>query len=147
MEPRISIITLGVKDVDAARRFYVEGLGWKAALEVEGEVVFIQAGHGLLLGLWSRERMVDDAGLPDLAGMPGSALHAPMTLSHNVESAAAVDAVIAEAVAAGGVLVRPAAEQSWGGYAGYFADPDGFRWEIAWNPSLTVQEDGTVRFS
>lgn len=139
MEPRLSLLTLGVRDVAAARRFYVDGLGWAPAFDVPGEVVFLQVGPGILLSLWSGAALAAEAGTDAVDGS-----RAPMTLAHNVGSPAEVDAVLAEAVTAGGTLVSAGQSRDWGGYSGCFADPDGFRWEVAHNPGLTVAPDGTV---
>jgi uncharacterized protein len=128
MEPRISFVTLAVRDLAVARRFYVEGLGWAPELDVPGEVVMIRAGDHLVLSLWdeaSFESEVGRVGRGD--GVP------PFTLAHNVSTRDEVDAVLAEA-RVDGAEVRAAEERDWGGYTGYFADPDGVRWEIAWNP-------------
>ncbi|MFY0409526.1 VOC family protein [Solicola sp. PLA-1-18] len=128
MEQRLNYVTLAVADVGRSRAFYVDGLGWEPALEVPGEVLMIPLGAGLVLSLWSRDGFVDEVGEPS----PGLA---PLTLAHNVADEAGVDAAVADAVAAGGTLVGPAAHREWGGYTAYVADPDGFRWEIAHNPS------------
>ncbi|MEV5210176.1 VOC family protein [Micromonospora sp. NPDC053740] len=136
MEQRISLVTLGVADVARAKAFY-EQLGWQGQ-EVE-ETVFIQAG-GLALVLWGRDKLAEDAGIDD----PGSAGFGGMTLAQNVRSRAEVDEVIATATRAGATVTKPAAETFYGGYAGYFADPDGHLWEIAWNPGFTLAEDGTL---
>ncbi|MFF0118226.1 VOC family protein [Micromonospora arida] len=136
MEQRISLITLGVNDVARAKAFY-EQLGWQGQ-EVE-ETVFIQAG-GLALVLWGRDKLAADAGIND----PGSTGFGGMTLAQNVRSQAEVDEVIATATKAGATVTKPARETFYGGYAGYFADPDGHLWEIAWNPGFTLAEDGTL---
>src|SRR6478736_6852357 len=136
MQPRVDFISLGVRSVEASRRFYVTGLGWPVHREVPGEVLFLQINHGLILSLWDAGQMRDEAGTDSPAGVP------PITLSHNVGSAAAVDRVLGEAAAAGATIVAPAKTQPWGGYTGYFADPDGFRWEIAFNPTWTVDTAG-----
>ncbi|MEU8114102.1 VOC family protein [Micromonospora sp. NPDC048947] len=136
MEQRISLVTLGVADVSRAKAFY-EQLGWQGQ-EVE-ETVFIQAG-GLALVLWGRDKLAEDAGIDD----PGSAGFGGMTLAQNVRSRAEVDEVIATATRAGATVTKPAAETFYGGYAGYFADPDGHLWEIAWNPGFTLAEDGSL---
>lgn len=138
MQPRVDFISLGVRSVDAARAFYVSGLGWPVHREVPGEVVFIQVNHGLILSLWDAGQMQAEASVDSPAGVPC------ITLSHNVASAADVDRVMAEAGAAGATVVAPAKTQPWGGYTGYFADPDGFRWEIAFNPTWTVDDGGKV---
>ncbi len=139
MEQKAEIITLGVRDLDASRAFYVDGLGWEAALDVPGEVIFIQIGHGLLLSLWGIDDMVSEAG--DV----GFGDKAPtVAFGHLVESPEAVVETIDAAVAAGGELVTPATRRDWGGTSGNFADPDGYRWEVAWNPGFKVDEDGRV---
>ncbi|GAA4803376.1 VOC family protein [Nocardioides caeni] len=129
MDPRISFVTLAVADLDASRRFYVEGLGWRPELDVPGEVLMIRAGERLVLSLWDRDQFVAEVGgAVATGGIP------PITLAHNVATPAGVDAVLDEARAAGAAEVSSGTEREWGGYTGYFADPDGFRWEIAWNP-------------
>lgn len=129
MDPRISFITLAVPDVDEARRFYVDGLGWEAAFDGPGEVVMIKVGDKLVLSLWAEHGFEAEVG-PIRRG-DGIA---PVTLAHNVATTAEVDTVLAAAAAAGATVTAPAAERDWGGYSGYFADPAGFRWEIAYNP-------------
>ncbi|MFG1882777.1 VOC family protein [Micromonospora sp. NPDC049102] len=136
MEQRISLITLGVADVARAKAFY-EQLGWRGQ-EVEG-TVFIQAG-GLALVLWGRDKLAADAGIDD----PASDGFGGITLAQNVRSQAEVDEVIATATTAGATVTKPAQETFYGGYAGYFADPDGHLWEIAWNPGFTLAEDGSL---
>jgi uncharacterized protein len=135
VEQRVSLITLGVTDLDRARRFY-EALGWTGV--AEQDVVFFQAG-GLVVGLWDRASLAEDSGVDDPGGWGG------VTLAHNVRSREAVDAVIEEARAAGGTITRPGGETFWGGYSGVFADPDGHPWEVAHNPGWTLLEDGSVR--
>lgn len=132
MEQRISLITLGVTDVARAKAFYQQ-LGWQGQ-EVE-ETVFFQAG-GLAVVLWGRDKLAADAGIEELGTCA-------MTLAQNVRSRAEVDEVIAAATAAGATVTKPARETFYGGYAGYFADPDGHLWEIAWNPGFTLAEDGS----
>lgn len=135
----LSLVTLGVRDVERSRRFYVDGLGGRVVLALP-EVVFVQAGHGLLLSLWGVEDLRADTGAATLA----PAEQAPLALAHNVTSEDEVDRVLSRAVAAGGTLVRGAARASWGGLQAYLADPDGFRWEVAHNPGLRVHADGRV---
>ena len=137
MEQRVSLITLGVADLGRSLRFY-EGLGWRRGND-HVEVVFFQAG-GLVLGLFAWEALAADAGL----AAEGSGFRG-LSLAYNTRSRAEVDAVMAEAVAAGAALVKPAQETFWGGYAGYFADPDDHVWEVAWNPHWTLLEDGSIR--
>jgi predicted lactoylglutathione lyase len=130
MDQRISFVTLAVSDLDATRRFYLDGLGWEAALDVPGEVLMIQAGEHLVLSLWNVAEFEAEVG-PIVRGEGV----APLTLAHNVPTREEVDQVLAAARAAGADPVHDAQQRDWGGYTGYFADPDGFRWEIAWNPS------------
>jgi uncharacterized protein len=136
VEQQVSLITLGVADLAAARRFY-EALGWTCK-EVE-ETVFVQAG-GSAVVLWSREKLAADAGIEDT----GSDGFGGIALAQNVRSREEVDEVIAAAAAAGATITKPAAETFYGGYAAYFADPDGHLWEIAHNPAFTLTEDGSL---
>jgi len=129
VDPRISFVTLAVADLDATRRFYLDGLGWTAELDVPGEVLMIRTGEHLVLSLWAEPAFEAEVG-PVRRG-PGLA---PLTLAHNVPTRAEVDAVLATARAAGADPVQAAVERDWGGYTGYFGDPDGYRWEIAFNP-------------
>lgn len=133
MEQRISLVTLGVSDLERARQFY-EALGWQPA-EGPEDVVFFQAG-GIVFGLWSRESLAEDSGVTDSGGWGG------VTLAYNVGSPEEVDQVIEEARAAGATIAREGAETFWGGYSGCFIDPDGHPWEIAHNPYWTVTDDG-----
>lgn len=129
MDQRISFITLAVRDLDATRAFYVDGLGWHAELDVPGEVLMIQAGQHLVLSLWDEAAFEAEVGAIGRGnGVP------PFTVAHNVATREEVDSVLATARAAGADPVHDAQERDWGGYTGYFGDPDGFRWEIAWNP-------------
>jgi catechol 2,3-dioxygenase-like lactoylglutathione lyase family enzyme len=130
MDASMSMLTLGVRDLAVARQFYVGGLGWAPAFEVEDDVVFITVGPGFLLGLWSRDSLSAEAG-----GLYTGDEPAPISLAHMVPDAATVTRVLGDAVAAGGTLVAPATRREWGGVTGYFADPDGYRWEVAFNPS------------
>lgn len=142
MKQQLNFISLGVKDVSASREFYIDGLGWEPHFEVPGEVIFLQANHGLILGLWNRSALAKELGVAEaqlaLKGIPS------LTLSHNLSSIEEVDQVLADATSAGAQLQRPGTLQPWGGYSGYFADPDGFMWEIAYNPTWTVAPDGHV---
>jgi catechol 2,3-dioxygenase-like lactoylglutathione lyase family enzyme len=133
MDQRLSLVTLGVVDLDRARDFYA-ALGWRAAPSPEG-VVFYQAG-GMVLALWERAALEVDSGVVDTGGWCG------VTLAHNVASREDVDAVMAEAEQAGAEIGRPAAPTFWGGYSGAFTDPDGHPWEVAHNPFWQVTEDG-----
>jgi uncharacterized glyoxalase superfamily protein PhnB len=137
MEPRLTLITLGVGDIGRARKFY-EALGFKAGAASQESVTFLHAG-GVVLSLWGRAALADDAGIGD--SPPG---FSGIALAHNARSEADVDAALAEAVAAGAKLIRPAAKTFWGGYAGYFADPDGHLWEVAHNPYFKLDADGRV---
>ncbi len=136
MEPRVSLVTLGVADIDRARRFY-EALGWSGE-SPDGEVVFFQAG-GMIVGLWSRELLAADSAVHDTGGWGG------VTLAHNVVSPAAVDEIMAEAAAAGARIGRDPGPTPWGGYTGVFVDPDGHPWEVAHNPGWTIGPDGSTR--
>jgi catechol 2,3-dioxygenase-like lactoylglutathione lyase family enzyme len=136
MEPRISLVTLGVADIARARAFY-ETLGWQGE-SPDGEVVFYQAG-GMILALWGRALLAEDCAVTDDRGGWGG-----IALAYNVGSPAEVDAVLAEAAAAGGTVARPGGPTDWGGYNGVFADPDGHRWEVAHNPHWVLGADGSV---
>jgi uncharacterized glyoxalase superfamily protein PhnB len=141
MEQRISLITLGVADVSRARTFY-ERLGWQGQ-EAE-ETVFFQAG-GMALILWGRAKLAADSGVEDSAAKDGGmAGFDGVVLAHNVRSRAEVDALLADAAAAGAEITQPARETFYGGYAGCFRDPDGHVWEIAWNPGFTLAPDGSL---
>jgi predicted lactoylglutathione lyase len=136
MDQRVSLITLGVADIAAARDFY-EALGWECK-EVE-ETVFVQAG-GSAVVLWGRRKLAHDAGIEDT----GSDGFGGIALAHNVRSPEEVDEIIAAAGAAGAKITKPAARTFYGGYAGYFADLDGHLWEIAHNPGFTLKDDGSL---
>lgn len=142
MEQRVSLITLGVADLARATQFY-RRLGWVPSTRFDGaDVAFFQAG-GMIVALWGREALATDAGLP--ADASGNAPSGRIALAYNARSKHDVDTVIAEAGQAGGRVVKPAKDTDWGGYAGYFADPDGHLWEVAWNPGFTLLADGSVR--
>ncbi|HEU6451612.1 MAG TPA: VOC family protein [Gemmatimonadaceae bacterium] len=137
MKPLITVITIGVDDLDAALRFYRDGLGFPTEGVVgkefeHGAVVFIQLEHGLRLALWPRTSIAHDTGL-----RAGPASPTEFTLGHNVSSKAEVDAVMDLAASAGAVVVEPAHTTFWGGYSGYFQDLDGHLWEVVWNPQWT----------
>jgi predicted lactoylglutathione lyase len=136
VEQRISLLTLGVADVARARRFY-ERLGWRGQ-EVQ-ETVFFQAG-GMVVVLWHQDQLADDAGLGPVAGQGFRGV----ALAQNVRSAAEVDDVVAAAEEAGATVTRRPAQTFYGGYAGYFTDPDGHAWEVAWNPGFPLAEDGSL---
>jgi len=136
MEQRVSLITLGVRDLARARAFY-EALGWTTGAGPEDDVVFFQAG-GMVLALWDRAKLAEDSCVEDSGGWGG------ITPAHNVRSPAEVDAVIEEARAAGAEIVREPAEAFWGGYTAAFTDPDGHPWEVAHNPRWTITGDGSI---
>lgn len=140
MKPRITVLTLAVADLGRAVAFYRDGLGFPTdgivGTEFEhGAVAFFDLDSGLRLALWRRSDLADDAGLT--ASEPSST---EFSLGHNVRMRADVDSVMAEAARAGATIVKPAQETFWGGYAGYFKDPDGHVWEIVWNPQLLPDE-------
>jgi uncharacterized protein len=138
MEQRLSIVTLGVSDLKRSQAFY-ERLGWKKSSASSEAIVFFQAG-GMALALYPRHELAKDAHVSgDGQGFCG------VTLAYNTRSRQDADAALAEAKAAGAKIVKPAEEAFWGGYSGYFADPDGFLWEVAWNPFFTIAEDGGIR--
>jgi uncharacterized protein len=140
MDPTISLITLAIRDLDRSVKFYGDGLGWKRSSigEETGEVAFFRT-NGCILAVWLRDAMANDVGVSaDGSGFSGVAL------AHNVRTHDDVDAVLSTAERAGGRIVKRAVEQDWGGYAGYFADPDGHLWEVAWNPGFPLREDGTI---
>lgn len=138
MEQRVSLVTLGVDDLDRSRAFY-EALGWRGQ-EVE-RTVFFQAG-GLVVVLWSREALAADSGL-DASAATGDGFGG-VALAHNVRDHDEVDEVVAAAAAAGAVVTRLPADTFYGGYAGCFTDPDGHVWEVAWNPGFAIAEDGSI---
>lgn len=127
MEARVHLITLVVADLDRARRFYLDGLGWSAALDVPGDVIMVQVGEKLVFSLWAESAAHAELGPVSRGGT------LPFTLAHNVGSAEEVDVVL-EAARAAGATVHAASTRDWGGTSGYFVDPDGFRWEVAFNP-------------
>jgi catechol 2,3-dioxygenase-like lactoylglutathione lyase family enzyme len=136
MEQRVSVITLGVTDLERSRRFY-EGLGWTTRAAPGDDVLFFQAG-GMVVALWDRARLAADSGVEDSSGWGG------VTLAHNVGSPAEVDAVVDEARAAGARVVREPGETFWGGYSAAIVDPDGHPWEIAHNPHWKLEPGGAV---
>jgi uncharacterized protein len=136
LEQRLSLITLGVRDLARARSFY-EKLGWTSRSTPEEGVVFFQAGC-MVVALWGREQLAEDSGVRDSGGWGG------VTLAYNVRSPAEVDAVVEEARAAGATIPRAGAATFWGGYSGVFVDPDGHPWEVANNPYWSIGGDGSV---
>jgi uncharacterized protein len=149
MEQRLSLVTLGVADLERARRFYEDGLGWRRGNQHE-EVAFYQLG-GMVLALWGRDALAQDARLPTAAsagdgeGSGDGDRFGGIALAYNTRSREEVDAVLAEAGAAGAKILKAAEDTAWGGYSGYFADPDGHLWEVAWNSDWTLAADGSVR--
>ncbi len=138
MEQRLSLVTLGVSDLDRSRVFY-ERLGWERAMRTAEGVVFFQLG-GMALSLYPADDLAADACVPpDGSGFPRFAL------AYNARSRDEVDRVLAEAETAGAAMARTARDAFWGGYSGYFADPDGFLWEVAWNPGFPIAADGSIR--
>lgn len=140
MEQRLSLVTLGVADLARSRRFYEDGLGWRRGND-NPDVAFYQMPGGVF-ALWSRPALAADAGVPD-----AGATFSGMALAYNARSREEVDSVMAEAAAAGGKIVKPAVDVFWGGYSGYFADPDGHLWEVAWNPGWRIDGEGRVHLS
>jgi len=140
MKPRITVLTLGVDDLERSVAFYRDGLGLPTegiiGTEFEhGAVVFIPMGEHLVLALYPRNFLAAEARVPVSPPSPSD-----MTVGHNVGSRKAVDAVLAEAEAAGARITDPARERDWGGYSGHFQDPDGHLWEVVWNPGLLVRD-------
>jgi len=139
MEARIHFITLGVRDFAAAVRFYRDGLGWPLSRASVDDVAFFRLG-GLVLALYPWDKLADDAGVPaDGTGFRG------VTLAHNVRQREDVEKVLGLAVSVGAKLVKPAQDVFWGGHSGYFADPEGYLWEVVWNPQFPFTEDGTLK--
>ena len=136
MEQRLSLVTLGVRDLGRARRFY-ESLGWHTDASPDDDVAFYQAGC-MIVALWSRASLAEDTVVRDAGGWGG------VTLAYNARSAGEVDAVVTEARAAGATITREPGQTFWGGYSGVFVDPEGHPWEVAHNPGWTVGTDGSV---
>lgn len=141
MEPRISLVTLGVSDLARSRRFYEEGLGWPASSSSNEAIVFFQAG-GLIVSLYGLDVLAKDA---NLDRVKEARAFGGITLSHNLAEREDVDGLLEEARAAGAEILKPAHDTFWGGYSGCFADLDGHVWEIAWNPHFALAEDGSIR--
>ena len=139
MEPRISLITLGTRDLERAIRFYRDGIGWPTSSASGGDVAFFRTG-GAVLALYPRDLLAADAQIEAIGSGFGG-----ITLAHNVATREQVDAVLAEAVAGGATLLKAARTAERGGYSGYFADPDGHPWEVAWNPGFQLAADGSVQ--
>jgi catechol 2,3-dioxygenase-like lactoylglutathione lyase family enzyme len=139
VDQRLSLITLGVRDLARARRFY-EALGWKSGAAPADDVVFFQA-NCMIVALWGRDQLEEDTAVEDSGGWGG------LTLAYNARSPAEVDSVLTQAEAAGAAIARPGAETFWGGYSGVFVDPEGHPWEVAHNPNWTLADDGSVTLS
>ena len=139
MEPRVSLITLGVGDLARSRMFYETGMGWNVSPRSEGNILFFQLG-GLVLALYPRHLLAEDANLPD----DDRTTFRGIALAHNVRSREEVDQVLHTAQQAGGTIIKPAAEVFWGGYSGYFADPDEHLWEVCHNPFWELADDGSL---
>jgi predicted lactoylglutathione lyase len=139
MDQRLSLITLGTRDLARARAFY-EALGWTTGAGPADDVVFFQAG-GMIVALWGRDQLAEDSGVTDSGGWGA------VTLAYNTRTPEEVDTVIEEARAAGALIPREPGETFWGGYSGMFVDPDGHPWEVAHNPHWAVDDDGSVRLN
>ena len=138
MEQRVSLITLGVADLKRSTEFY-QRLGWRRSMAKAEGITFFQAG-GMALALYPRQDLAKDATIaPEGHGFNG------ISLAYNTRNRAEVDSLLKEAAAAGATVVKPAQEAFWGGYSGYFSDPDGFLWEVAWNPHFPIAEDGSIQ--
>ncbi|MCC6643526.1 VOC family protein [Candidatus Peregrinibacteria bacterium] len=138
MQPRLTCVTLGISDLARSLEFYRDKLGWPTQSKVEDGVLFFQM-NGLILSFFPREELAKDANVD-----PRGAGFYAFTLAHNVNSAAEVDQVMADAERAGATIRKPAQKTFWGGYSGYFSDPDGFLWEVAHNPFWKMDEKGGV---
>jgi catechol 2,3-dioxygenase-like lactoylglutathione lyase family enzyme len=139
MDPHIHLVTLGVSDLERARKFYGETLGWKAAKASSDEIAFFQAG-GVVLALFPRDKLAEDALVPDEGGG-----FAGVTLAHNTRSEAEVDEIMADLRGKGVRITKEPQKVFWGGYSSYFADPDGFLWEVAYNPFFPFDEAGNLK--
>ena len=139
MEQRLSIVTLGVEDLRRARAFY-EALGWRIATQENADSIVCFTLNGIGFALYPHEKLLEDIGLPGLSGGATGAV----ILAYNVRAREDVASVLAEAERAGGIIVKPAQDVFWGGHSGYFKDPDGHLWEVAWNPFSPLDVDGTV---
>lgn len=138
MEQRLSIITLGVADLGRAKTFYLDGLGWSEVDQPADEICFIQM-PGIVFSLYPIDKLAEDIGTDPITQVAMGGV----TLAHNTRSEVETDAVLAQAVAAGARLVKPAQKVFWGGYSGYFADLDDHLWEVAYNPFATIADDGS----
>ena len=145
MQPRVHLVTLGVADLPAARAFYAR-LGWREAKASNARIAFFDLGC-LALALYPTADLAADAQIAPSHGAGVSVGFRGVTLAHNVASPTAVDTLLAEAVAAGATLLKPGTKASWGGYSGYFADPEGHVWEVAHNPFCPIDDDGYFRLA
>ncbi|MCK9441723.1 MAG: VOC family protein [Methanothrix sp.] len=132
MQPRLNIVTLGVRDLDKAVKFYRDGLGWPLSSASAGDFAIFKLSTGTALALYPRNLLAKDANVKDTGGFGG------ITLAQNVETPEEVDLVLSQAVKSGGTVIKSARKADWGGYSGYFADPDGHPWEVAWNPHFRL---------
>jgi hypothetical protein len=139
MQARVTLITLGVRDLDRAVRFYRDGLGWPMSSASSGDVAFFRTA-GTIVALWPRHLLAEDAGLPNELSIFGG-----IALAHNVRTREEVDRVLALVFSIGGTILKPAHDTFWGGYSGYFADPEGHPWEVAWNPHWPLDDDGLIQ--
>jgi hypothetical protein len=139
MDARVNIVTLGVADLKRGRRFYEQGLGWRASSASQGDIVFFQLA-GVVLALYPADSLAEDATVAKVAGGGFRGI----TLAQNVREKAKVAEILNIAQAAGGTIVKPAQDVFWGGHSGYFADPDGHVWEIAWNPHFKLNPRGEL---
>jgi uncharacterized protein len=134
MQPRLNIITLGVQDLNKAIRFYRDGLGWPLSSMSAGDFAIFKLSTGTALALYPRGLLAKDANILDMGGFGG------ITLAQNVATCEEVDLALSQAVKSGGVILKSARKADWGGYSGYFADPDGHPWEVAWNPQFRLMQ-------
>lgn len=140
MRQKLTLITLGVKDLETSLKFYRDGLGWKPSSASQGNIIFFDLG-GIGLSLYPRNLLAEDATVsPEGTGFSG------ITLAHNTKSIEEVDTVLLQAEKAGAKIIKKARKVFWGGYSGYFADPDGYLWEVAWNPFLEFDKKGALKF-
>lgn len=140
MEPRVSIISLGVSDLERSYRFYHEGLGFPTTKKPEGGIIFFQTG-GVCLALYPLDKLAEDVS-PNLS--PERSAFAGITLAHNTRRKEEVELVLKQAEKAGGKIEKPAQDVFWGGYSGYFSDPDGYFWEVAYSDDWKFNEDGSL---
>lgn len=138
VEPRLNIVTLGVRNLDKAIRFYRDGLGWPMSSASIGDFAIFKLSTGTALALYPRELLAEDANVEDSGGFGG------ITLAQNVATCEEVDLVLYQAAKSGGIILKSARKADWGGYTGYFADPDGHPWEVAWNPQFQLNHGNLI---